>query len=133
MTIKEKINYVIIMSEKDSITLSPKHGVNPSLLHCECCGKEIGVALLGKLKDDAKAPRDIYQGLCDKCQEVVDQGGVLILEVRDGEEGNNPYRTGRMVGCSKDFKDRNKIEHSIVYMEQSLFSQLFDEELKRTN
>jgi hypothetical protein len=26
---------------KDSILLSPKHGVNPSITHCECCGKEM--------------------------------------------------------------------------------------------
>lgn len=36
-----------------SIKLSPKHGVNPSVTHCECCGKEIGVALFGRLKGDA--------------------------------------------------------------------------------
>ena len=39
-----------------SITLSHKHGVNPSVTHCECCGKEIGLALVGRLKGDEKAP-----------------------------------------------------------------------------
>lgn len=111
--------------DTDSIILSPKHGVNPSVLHCICCGKDYGVALLGKLKDDKEAPRDIYQGLCHECRAVVDDGGVLIIEVKDGESGTNPYRTGRFIGVSKDFKERNHIENSIVYMEQSIFSKVF--------
>lgn len=108
-----------------SIKISPKHGVNPSVLHCECCGKNYGVALLGKLKKDAEAPRNIYQGLCNDCQGVIDQGGAMLIEVKDGESGNNPYRTGRLVGVSKDFKERNHIDHPIMYMPQSLFSKVF--------
>lgn len=115
--------------EKDKgILLSPKHGVNPSVLHCQCCGKDYGVALLGKLKGDAEAPRDIMQGFCDSCQSVIDQGGVMIVEVADGEGKNspkNPYRTGRIVGCSKQFKERNNIKTPMVYMEQNVFSQVF--------
>ena len=111
--------------DKDSIILSPKHGVNPSVLHCICCGKDYGVALLGKLKGDEEAPKDIYQGLCDSCKGVIDQGGAIIIETKDGESGNNPYRTGRIVGVSKNFKERNHIENPIVYMEQSSFSKVF--------
>lgn len=114
---------------KKSITLSPKHGVNPSITHCEVCGKEIGIALLGKLKNDAEAPRDIYMGLCDQCQGVIDQDGLIIIEVKDGETGNNPYRTGRIIGVSKDFKERYNIKNYIMYMEQSAFSKLFDDYL----
>lgn len=107
------------------ITLSPKHGVNPSVLHCICCGKDYGVALIGKLKGDAEAPRDISQGLCNDCQGVIDQGGAMIIEVRDGEKGCNPYRTGRLVGVSKNFKERNHLENPIMYMERSLFQSVF--------
>lgn len=116
---------------KKSIKLSPKHGVNPSVLHCICCGKDYGVAMLGKLKGDAEAPRDIYQGLCNDCQGVVNKGGCLFIEVRNGEKGDNPYRTGRMVGVSKDFKERNHIENPISYMEQTLFQQLFGTALSK--
>ena len=110
---------------KNSIRLSPKHGINPSILHCICCGKDYGVAMLGKLKNDVEAPRDIYQGLCNDCEGVVKQGGAMIIEVGDGETGNNPSRTGRIVGVSKDFKERNKLESSIMYMPKSLFQQVF--------
>lgn len=115
------------MKEK-SIILSQKHGVNPSVTRCICCGKEYGVALLGKLNGDEEAPREIYQGLCNECQAVVDQGGVLIIEVREGEQGkSNPFRTGRVIGCSKAFKERNCIESSLIYMEQIMFSNIFSE------
>ena len=113
---------------KDSITLSPKHGVNPSILHCECCGKEYGIGLAGKLKGDAKAPKEVMYGFCDDCQKVIDQGGVMIVEVADGEgkkNPKNPYRTGRIVGCSKQYKERNKITTPMIYMEQSMFQAIF--------
>ena len=110
------------------ITLSKKHGVNPSITHCECCGKEIGIALLGKLKGDVEAPRDIYMGLCDDCKNVIDQKGLMIIEVRDGESGKNPYRTGRLVGITKDARERmfKDIESPVCYMEHSMCSQMFD-------
>lgn len=116
------------MSKKDSILLSPKHGLNPSITHCECCGKEIGIALLGKLKGDVEAPREIAMGLCEDCQKVIDQQGLMIIEVRNGETGNNPYRTGRLVGITKDAKERmfKNINSPICYMEQSMFSQMFN-------
>lgn len=111
--------------DKDSITLSPKHGVNPSVLHCICCGKDYGVAMLGKLKGDKEAPRDMYQGLCNDCEGVINQGGCMFIEVRDSEKGNNPYRTGRVIGVSRNFKERNNIKQPIGYMEHTLFEQLF--------
>lgn len=119
---------------KGSITVSPKHGVNPSILHCECCGKEYGIGLFGRLKGDAEAPKDVMQGFCDDCQNVINQGGVLIVEVRDGEgEKNpkNPYRTGRIVGCSKQYKERNGIKTPMIYMEESMFEPIFGEHIKQ--
>lgn len=111
--------------KNNDILLSPKHGLNPSILHCICCGENYGIALLGKLKGDKEAPKEISQGLCPKCQNVVDQGGALIIEVRDGETGDNPYRTGRLVGVSKNFKEKYHIEHALMYMEKSSFSKVF--------
>lgn len=117
------------MSRKDSIILSPKHGVNPSILHCQCCGKEYGIGLAGRLKDDAEAPKDVMYGFCDDCQKVIDAKGLMIIEVRDGETGKNPYRTGRLVGITKDAKERmfKDINSPICYMEQSMFNKIFGE------
>lgn len=115
--------------EKGSITLSPKYGVNSSIAHCECCGKEIGIAMLGRLKGDVEAPKDIAMGLCDDCQKVIDAEGLMIIEVRDGETGKNPYRTGRLVGITKDAKERmfKDINSPICYMERSMFNKIFGE------
>lgn len=120
---------------KGSIKLSPKHGANPTMLHCICCGKEYGIGLLGRIKgkEDLEAPKDTYQGLCEECAGVVNQGGVMIIEVKDGETGDNPYRTGRVIGLSKNFKENNHIEHSIMYMHQSQFTELFEDALKNNN
>ena len=117
---------------KDSITLSKKHGVNPSVLRCECCGKDYGVTLLGKLKGDAEAPREIFQGLCDDCKKVIEQDGLMIIEVRDGEKSPNPYRTGRIVGITKEAKERmfKDVDSNICYMEQTMFSQMFNEHMQ---
>jgi hypothetical protein len=113
---------------KDSITLSPKHGLNPSVTHCECCGKEIGVALFGRLKGDKEAPRDVAMGYCEDCQKVIDQQGLMIIEVCNGASGSNPERTGRIIGITKDAKKRmfKDITSPVCYMEQSMFSQLFN-------
>jgi hypothetical protein len=111
------------------IKLSPKYGVNPSVTHCECCGKEIGIAMFGKLKGDVEAPKDVFMGLCDDCQKVIDAEGLMIIEVKDGETGKNPYRTGRLVGITKDAKERmfKDINSPICYMEQSMFNKIFGE------
>lgn len=114
------------------IRLSKEFGLNPSVTRCECCGKDYGIAMYGagwkdpKTGKTAEAPREVYQGLCDDCQKVIDNGGVMIIEVRDGESGPNPYRTGRIVGCSKQFKERNNIGSPIIYMEQTVFTELFE-------
>ncbi len=39
----------------------------------------------------------------------------------EGENSpKNPYCTGRIVGCSKQFKERNSIEAPMIYMEASV-------------
>lgn len=116
-------------NEKDEITLSPKHGVNPSLLKCFVCGKAAGIALCGRLPNDEEAPREMIGDiLCNECQSVVDKKGLLIIAVKDGEKGPNPYRTGQIVGVTEEckntyFKDCNS---HICYMEETPFKQMFN-------
>ena len=123
------------------LTLSKEHGVNPSVRCCECCGQDIDVVLFGSRYKDpktgkhTKAPDKIYGGLCDRCQSVVDQGGMMIIEVRDGEKSPNPYRTGRVIGITKEAKEEYFSEYkdnSIIYMEQSVFEPMFGEHCKKS-
>lgn len=116
------------------VVLSEKFGVNPSVTRCIACGKEYGIAMFGagwkdpKTGRTAEAPRYVYQGLCDDCRKVVRAQGLIIIEVRDGETGDNPFRTGRMVGISKEAKERlfKDMQSNICYMEQTAFSQMFN-------
>lgn len=112
-----------------SINLSPKYGVNPSVLHCFICGKETGLALLGKLKDDAEAPHDISNPneICDDCKKAL-QEGKFILEVEDNSKENNPKRTGRYVCIKKEALP--DITSPICYMEHMPFSKLFNNFIK---
>mgnify|MGYP007003721021 FL=1 len=65
------------------VTLSKKHGLNPSITVCPICGKEIGIALLGKLKEDEEAPRKIIEDLCDDCISKLGNDKIYILAIND--------------------------------------------------
>lgn len=66
-----------------NIRLSEKHGVNPSITVCPICGKETGIALLGKLKGDEEAPRKIIGDICDDCISKLGNDKIYILAVND--------------------------------------------------
>lgn len=114
------------------LRISKEHGVNPSVEICTICGKGMGVVLFGTSYKDAngkisEAPHEVCTGnICEDCKRVIDNGGIFFIEVRDGESGNNPYRTGRVVAVKEDvvkkiLKDYNKIN----YVEQSVWKLLF--------
>ena len=78
-----------------SIKLSEKHGVNPALDRCFYCGEAKGVVLFGRMKGDAEAPREVVidKEPCQTCAAHM-KAGVILIEVRDGEESDTPYRLG---------------------------------------
>ena len=78
-----------------NITLSPKHGVNPSIVICPVCKKETSIALFGKLKGDAEAPKTVEGELCDECKKKY----ITIVEV---ESETNKTSTGRCAYIPKD-------------------------------
>ena len=93
---------------KDGITLSPKHGLNPTITHCPICGAETGIALYGKLNEnDDEAPKDtISMDLCKECQKIVDDGKVFVLEV---ESEDDIVLTDRyIIVCKENIKIKNK-------------------------
>lgn len=65
------------------IRISEKHGVNPSITICPICGKDTGIALLGKLKGDEEAPRKIIGDLCDDCISKLGNDKIYILAIND--------------------------------------------------
>lgn len=80
------------------ITLSPKHGVNPSLGLCFYCQKAKEVMLMGHLPADAEAPRQAVFNMepCDECAGLMKRGVILISidPALSEDDQTNPYRTG---------------------------------------
>lgn len=67
-----------------SIRLSEKHGLNPSMCQCFFCGETKAIALMGRLKDDAEAPRQCVMDYepCETCQTHMSHG-VTLIEVSE--------------------------------------------------
>lgn len=94
----------------NSIKVSPKHGLNPTIPVCFFCGKDKNeIALLGQIGDrrkgeDFEAPMKMILDFvpCEDCQNKFAEG-VLIIEVTDTPEyigmpiAENVYPTGRYV------------------------------------
>ena len=102
----------------DSIRLSEKYGVNPSLIKCIFCGEAKGIAFMGKLKGDKEAPRECIMDYepCDKCKEKFSQG-VTLIGVQESpimpgmppistQEGKDLYPTGSVVVLKEEAAQR---------------------------
>lgn len=84
-----------------SLKLHSRYGVNPTIPTCFVCGGEKNeIVLLGALayritgKENGENVRMAFdKEPCDKCKAFMAQG-VIFISVRDGEAGDNPYRTG---------------------------------------
>lgn len=110
-----------------NIRLSEKHGINPSIDHCFICGKDIGIVLLGRIKDDKEAPKNCCSGnLCDNCKKLLETK-VAILEVKNK---NNPTRTGRAIFVPKETVLINN--KGIVYMIEEEFNELINNNKNET-
>lgn len=86
-------------------------------MQCFFCGETKGIALLGKLKGDEKAPDAILMDYepCDECKKKFSQG-VLLVGVSKTAPDNRPpiseadgekvYPTGSYVVATEDFITR---------------------------
>ena len=94
------------------IPISKKHGVNPTMLICPICHHETNsLALLGRLPGDAEAPLYSFdREPCDDCRGVIEAGGVMLIEVKNGSTGQNPERTGYVVGVKAGVIDENAVD-----------------------
>lgn len=101
------------------------------MLVCPICGKETnGIALLGRLKGDAEAPRYMMDhNPCEECQEHLDKGHRFLIEVFDGESGNNPRRTGRIATIVNPEAPPD-CKNQVSYIEESAMKFL-EEQMKK--
>ena len=120
-----------------SVRISKEHGINPSMDTCFICGKETSIILFGtSYKDEngktSKAPMKTCTGqLCDDCQKVIDDGGIFFIAVKDGESGNNPWRTGQIAALKEEAVQRMFPDfpyQKINCIEESAYKQIFKTE-----
>lgn len=101
------------------ITLSKKHGLNPSVMVCPICGKEESIAILDYIKGDKEAPRYIHGDICDECKARVADNKCFVISV--GED----QRLKRYTIVSKDIFTQ-KVEDCAVLMKEADFNAVFD-------
>ena len=119
------------MAKNNSMRISDKHGLNPSVAVCFFCGKDKGVVALGRIKGDIKAPRRaIYDYKpCEECAEKMKQG-VTVIEVTKTNNGTIPIQagawpTGRWCIIAKDKAELLfKCKHSKMLLEDILYERL---------
>ena len=72
-----------------------------AITRCYFCGENKEIIMNTRLTEKAAQKIEEYNGKvidmepCDKCKELMKQG-IMFISVRDGESGNNPYRTGKL-------------------------------------
>lgn len=82
-------------------TMNEEPKLECAVIKCFFCGKDKGLVmnkrLTKKCAEEIKQMRGhaIDYEPCDECKALMEQG-IMFVSVRDGETGNNPYRTGKM-------------------------------------
>lgn len=102
-----------------SVTLSKKHGLNPSIVICPICGKEESVTILGYIKGDKEAPRYIQGDICDECKARVADNKCFVISVGENQ------RLKHYTIVSKDIFTQ-KIEDCAVLMKEADFNAIFN-------
>ena len=131
----------------NSIRLSPKHGVNPTIPVCAWCGEPKNeTALLGKIKtnkrgEDPEAPKHCILDYepCEKCAEKFSKGVVCIEAKTEPVVENQPpiteidgqeiYPTSRWGVVSVEFANQVFPGEfkcgSKICLEDTLFEEMF--------
>ena len=88
---------------------------------CPACGKvfDTGALLLDtRLRKQFDMKTVTGRSLCPDCNEKINDGFTILIVVKDGETGSNPYRTGELL-FHKAAEPANKLPHPIMYIEES--------------
>jgi hypothetical protein len=118
-----------------SIRLNKDGSIGVAMMYCPICMSESGVAVGTRKGQDAVLDREP----CATCKEVLARGGIMIIEVEDGErqlralkESMNepPKRTGKVVGVMRSAFVEGTFapnQHA-AYIEASELKQLMGED-----
>lgn len=99
---------------------------------CPICGKDSGVLLNKRLQKTFKHG-ERYPMTCAECEKILKVGGVFLIEVRDDtKEGDQaPYRTGYIVGLSKQWAERNGVTKAVQYIRESELKIIMGDDYKK--
>lgn len=115
-----------------NIKVSQKYGVNPAIPICFFCNEPKNeIILAGRLPGDEEAPKNVVWDMepCDKCKGYMEQG-VLLISVKNGEKGNNPYRTGGWVVVKDEAvanifgKDTAALKYRMAFIEDEAWDKI---------
>lgn len=101
----------------DTIILSPKYGLNPSILQCPICHKDTGIAVLGKLKGDVEAPKYMQNRLCEDCQKQY----ITIHEVTHTDHSDS--YTGKLLFVKREAITESFRKYNDLLMDYNEFEE----------
>lgn len=107
-----------------SLRLSKEHCLNPSLLVCPVCGKDVGVALLIANGSNKAFYQMTSMELCDDCKKKVKEGNTFILSAKQTPYGIKP--TGVYMLGPNDCLNVPIHPKGICFMEESEFNKLIN-------
>lgn len=110
----------MVNRKEKGIPLSPKHGLNPSVVYCPICGKDTGIALMGKMKGDAEAPHKVQGDLCEDCAKDY----ITICEAEPRKR--KPKLTGRAVFLKREVIAEKFRNEKTVLMSPDEFESLYN-------
>ena len=107
-----------------SLRLSKKYGLNPSLLVCPICEKDVGIAILGANGDKKAHYQMTSIELCNDCKQKVKEGNTFILSVKQISKGIKP--TGAYMIVPNNCLNVSIPPKGICFMEESEFNKLIN-------
>ena len=93
---------------------------------CKVCGNiyDTGAILLDQyMRNRFEAHTLTGTGRCTECQSKIDEGFTIFIVVKDGEQGNDPYRTGEIL-YFKACEPERQPTVPVAYMHESTARQL---------
>lgn len=111
--------------DKDTISIHPEHGVNPTILLCPVCNKETNeLALLGYNKNKKADKYSIGYNLCDECEKFTEDY-ITFIVVKDER---TKERTGEIVRIRKkavsDMFPNTDINEPICCINMDLYNKI---------
>ena len=118
------------------IILDQEKGVDPMLSYCYYCQKEkneiILTGIMGNIMRKRAGASEYARGLCfdkepcDECKSIMQQG-VIFISTKDGESGDNPYRTGGWCALTLEAAERMGIDiekQRVFFIEDSMYDKI---------